>query len=175
MPSLALHRRSLDLPSGLYLDIEGAAPDLLRGGGLRLTRSHLGLALQLHEGGGVFPGVQVGRHDHSLGDTLSDLDRLYGELTEDGQSTGIIRGSGCAYSLGRGLFLDLYGTLGDEAFRRGFGRLYVAMRDGERDDECSGLERGLCNVRAAFVADAAPEAAALAGPVIARWYYGPRQ
>ena len=49
MPSLALHRRSLDLPSGLYLDIEGAAPDLLRGGGLRLTRSHLGLALQLHE------------------------------------------------------------------------------------------------------------------------------
>ena len=47
--------------------------------------------------------------------------------------------------------------------------------DGERDDECSGLERGLCNVRAAFVADAAPESAALAGPVIARWYYGPRQ
>ena len=32
-------------------------------------------------------------------------------------------------------------------------------RDGERDDECSGLERGLCNVRAAFVADAAPESA----------------
>ena len=118
---------------------------------------------------------QFSSHDCSLGDTLSDLDRLYGELTEDGQSTGIIRGSGCAYSLGRGLFLDLYGTLGDEAFRRGFGRLYVAMRDGERDDECSGLERGLCNVRAAFVADAAPESAALAGPVIARWYYGPRQ
>ena len=53
---------------------------------------------------------------------------------------------GLAYSLGRGLFLDLYGTLVDEAFRRGFGRLYVAMRDGERDDECSGLERGLCYV-----------------------------
>ena len=51
----------------------------------------------------------------------------------------------------------------------------MAMRDGERDDECSGLERGLCYVRAAFVADAAPESAALAGPVIARWYYGPRQ
>ena len=61
------------------------------------------------------------------------------------------------------------------SFPAGFGRLYVAMRDGERDDECSGLERGLCNVRAAFVADAAPESAALAGPVIARWYYGPRQ
>ena len=118
---------------------------------------------------------QFSSHDCSLGDTLSDLDRLHGELTEDGQSTVIIRGSGCAYSLGRGLFLDLYGTLGDEAFRRGFGRLYVAMRDGERDDECSGLERGLCYVRAAFVADAAPESAALAGPVIARWYYGPRQ
>ena len=52
----------------------------------------------------------------------------------------------------------------------------MAMRDGERDDECSGLERGLCNVRAAFVADAAPESAALAGHGYRpRWYYGPRQ
>ena len=58
--ALALHRRSLDLAAGLYLDIEGAAPDLLRAGGLRLTRSHLRLALQLHQGGGVLPGVQVG-------------------------------------------------------------------------------------------------------------------
>ena len=47
---------------------------------------------------------QFSSHDCSLGDTLSDLDRLYGELTEDGQSTGIIRGSGCAYSLDLPLF-----------------------------------------------------------------------
>ena len=73
------------------------------------------------------------------------------------------------------MFLDLHETLGDEAFRSGFGRLYVAMRDEERDDECTGLELGVCYVRAAFVADAMPDSAALAEPVIARWYYGPRR
>ena len=104
----------------------------------------------------VSANKQFSSHDCSLGDTLSDLDRLYEELSESGRSTGIIRGSGCAYSLGRGLFLDLHETLGDEAFRRGFGRLYVAMRDDEWDNKCSGLERGVCYVRAAFVADAMP-------------------
>ena len=110
-----------------------------------------------------------------LGDTLSDLDQLYRELFESGQSTAVIKQSGCAYVLGRGLFLDLYDTLGDEAFRHGFRRLYVAMRDGERDDECTSPERGVCYVRAAFVVDAMPESAALADPVIARWYHGPRR
>ena len=110
-----------------------------------------------------------------LGDTLSELDRLYGEFSESGESTSIIRQSGCAYSLGRGLFLDLHQTLGNEPFRRGFGRLCLAMRDEELDDECSGLERGVCYVRAAFVSAAAPDAAALVGPVIDRWYHGSRQ
>ena len=123
----------------------------------------------------VSANKQFSSHDCSLGDTLSDMDRLYEELSESGQSTAIIRGSGCAYSLGRGLFLDLHETLGDEAFRSGFGRLYVAMRDEERDDECTGLELGVCYVRAAFVADAMLDSAALAEPVIARWYYGPRR
>ena len=123
----------------------------------------------------VSANKQFSDHDCSLGDTLSDLDLLYRELSESGQSTAIIRGSGCAYSLGRGLFLDLYQTMGHEAFRRGFGRLYVAMRDGEWDDECTGLELGVCYVRAAFVADAMPDSAVLAEPVIARWYYGPRR
>ncbi len=122
----------------------------------------------------VSASKQFSSHECSLADTLSDLDRLYEELSESGQSTAIIRESGCAYSLGRGLFLDLYETLGDEAFRRGFGRLYVSMRDEERDDQCAGLEEGLCYVKAAFVADATPESAALAEPVIDHWYHGPR-
>ena len=82
---------------------------------------------------------QFSSNECSLGDTPSDLDRLREELSESGQSTGIIRDSGCAYSLGRGLFLDLHVTLENEAFRRGFGRLYLAMRDGERDGEGSGV------------------------------------
>ena len=114
-------------------------------------------------------------HECGLGDTLAELDRLYQELSESGRSTRVLRTSGCAYSLGRGLFLDLHETLGDESFRQGFGRLYLAMRDGSFDEECSGPERGVCYVRAAFVDGAAPESAALAGPVITRWYDGPRR
>ncbi len=114
-------------------------------------------------------------HECGLGDTLAELDRLYQELLESGRSTRVLRTSGCAYSLGRGLFLDLHETLGDESFRQGFERLYLAMRDDSFDEECSGPERGVCYVRAAFVDGAAPESAALAGPVIARWYDGPRR
>ena len=95
--------------------------------------------------------------------------------SESGQSTFIITSSGCAYSLGRGLFLDLYQTLGDEAFRGSFERLYLAMRNDDLYDECAGLERDLCYVRAAFVADAIPASAALAKPVIDSWYHGPRR
>ena len=80
----------------------------------------------------------------------------------------------CNYILGRDLFLDLYDTVGDEAFRQGFARLYLSMRDEALYDECAGSETGLCYLIAAFVADANPEAANLAEPVITRWYYGPR-
>ena len=104
---------------------------------------------------------------------LSDLDRLDREHIESGLSEDDIYWSSCYYALGGGLFLDLYETLGEESFRRGFGRLYLAMRGEEHDDECTGLERGVCYVRAAFVTDALPESAALAEPVIAHWYYGP--
>lgn len=107
--------------------------------------------------------------DACIGDTLFGLD------STSRQSPPTIDLSNCAYVLGRGLFLDLYATLGTEAFRTGFGRLYLSMRDSKLYDECSGLEWGLCYVRAAFVADATTESAASAGPVIDRWYYGPRQ
>lgn len=80
----------------------------------------------------------------------------------------------CAAVLGRGLFTELYDTLGDEAFRQGFARLYLTMRDEALYDECAGSERDLCYVMAAFVSEASPESAALAETVITRWYYGPR-
>ncbi len=103
-----------------------------------------------------------------LADTLGALDRLAAEDIE--LSDDIYRGSGCAYSLGRGLFLDLHETLGDEAFRRGFARLYLAMRDESHEAVCAGVERGVCYVRSAFAGYAASPSAALAGPVIDRWY-----
>ncbi len=111
----------------------------------------------------------------SLADSLSDLDRLHVERAEQGLSNDAIYWSGCPYALGRGLFIDLHESLGDEAFRQGFLRLYLAMRDEAHDDKCSGPERGVCYVRAAFVTEAQPESAALAGPLIARHYHGPGQ
>ena len=122
------------------------------------------------EGGAEFmttisANTQFSSNDCSLADSLSAMERL----AEEGVS-GI---SICYYTLGRGLFLELYETLGDEAFREGFRRLYLKMRDEVHFGECTGLERGICYVRAAFVADATPESAALAAPVITRWYEGP--
>ena len=104
--------------------------------------------------------------DCSWAEALSDLE------AKEEPSTPTLDLSNCDYILGRGLFLDLYETLGDEAFRRGFGRLYLSMRDDELYDECTGPERGLCYVRVAFVSEASTESVALAEPVINRWYYG---
>ena len=79
---------------------------------------------------------------------------------------------GCSYTLGSGLFVDLYFALGDWEFRQGFRRLYVAIQDGHYSAECDGPRSGICYVGAAFVKYASPEAAAIAGPIVHRWYYG---
>ena len=121
----------------------------------------------------VSAGTQFETHQCNLSDNLFGLDQLYSDLSEKGQSTGIIRQSGCAYTLGRGLFLDLHETLGYEAFRQGFATLYTSMRDQEHFDRCNDQERGLCYLRAAFITSAAPTSAALAQPVIDNWYHGP--
>ena len=78
----------------------------------------------------------------------------------------------CEYVLGSGLFVDLYHSLGDESFRQSFRRLYLKLEDDEHGGSCTGVNRGECYVTAAFVTDASPEAAAIARPIINRWYYG---
>ncbi|MYB77669.1 MAG: M1 family metallopeptidase [Chloroflexi bacterium] len=88
------------------------------------------------------------------------------------ERTGTPPDGNCPYSLGSGLFKDLYFSLGDDAFRQGFRRLYLATRDRSYRGECVGRTAGICYVGAAFVKNAPPEAAAIAGPIIHRWYYG---
>ena len=78
----------------------------------------------------------------------------------------------CEYSLGSALFVDLYHSLGDQAFRDGFRRLYLRLEIHESEEVCFGLESGACYVKLAFVTDASPEAAAIALPIINRRYYG---
>ena len=81
----------------------------------------------------------------------------------------------CPYVIGLGLFADLYENLGDMAFRQGFRRLYVKVRDGAHEDTCFDVKRAVCLVREAFVIDApTPRAAAIAEPIIDFWYNGSR-
>ena len=108
-----------------------------------------------------------------IADTLGELDRLAQENIDQGRPSGdVYRSTGCAYALGSSLFVDLYRAVGDEAFRQGFRRLYLAMKDETHNAVCSGVEKGVCYVKQAFVTNAAPEAAALAEPVINQRYYG---
>ena len=84
----------------------------------------------------------------------------------------------CHYRMGFVLLHDLYNSLGDAEFRRGFGELFLKL-DADRSDltrqpECAVTEASRCYLRAAFVAGASsPELAASASDLIDRWYYGP--
>ena len=72
----------------------------------------------------------------------------------------------CNYALGERLFLDLYRTLGEAAFWKGFRKLYLAP-DVEEDADGGGTPAGVEQVREAF-GSASQDAAG----VIARWYDG---
>ena len=109
-----------------------------------------------------------------LADNLSDLERIEFQLEIESGFTGddtVLR-SGCNYSMGSKLFADLYESLGREMFREGFRNLYLRMLEESYggDTECTSTERGVCSVKAAFMSD--PDAAAIAEPIINRWYYG---
>ena len=105
----------------------------------------------------------------TLVDTLNQLDQRTYE--EDFESGSLYR-SGCNYSMGYGIFAALYDGLGETEFRRGFGSLYLKIKHLKHEDECSGVERGICYLGEAFVEDASPGFADAASTVISRWYYG---
>ena len=68
--------------------------------------------------------------------------------------------------LGQGIFEELYKRLGDEAFRRGFGELYLALLNDSYDAECPGDDWSACYLRTAFVEGATPEQAAIVDEVV---------
>ena len=78
----------------------------------------------------------------------------------------------CEYGLGLGMFLDLYRSLGDEAFRQSFRRLYLKLEHEEHIEECRGKEAGVCYMKYAFVYDAGQKSSAIADRIINRWYHG---
>ena len=82
----------------------------------------------------------------------------------------------CNYSMGSAFFFDLYHSLGEDVFREGFAELYLILRADTRtlltERRCTGREFSVCYLKNAFVKDADPESAAIAEPIIDRWYYG---
>ena len=80
----------------------------------------------------------------------------------------------CHYKLGWGMFYDLYDSLGEERFRHGLRELYLTLKNEmlTSDSACTGLGRGECSVKAAFIDVADPELAAVVNDVVDRWYYG---
>ncbi len=133
----------------------------------------------LNEGGASWLDV-VAHRDYD-GTPLPDaelpcepFDNLY-DLEHSDAGFDVIFGSGCPYFLGRGIFRELYEGLGDEAARRGYGRLYLALRDDSYDDVCAGDDRNGCYVQEAFLEGATPEQAAIVDDIIARRYYGPNR
>lgn len=106
----------------------------------------------------------------SLIQDIADWVRIEKSLTQaDARSVG------CNYLLGARIFHDLYESLGDEAFRQGFRRLYLNGQDEFADLTCVGIDRGLCQIKAAFVSSASPREAAIAEKVINRNYHGSSQ
>ena len=137
-------------------------------------------SLWISEGGAeLLTDVALGRirspQGCSLVDNLAELDRLLLDLLEEGgpgDPFDVIYFSSCDYLLGISLFADLHRGLGSDAFRRGFRSLYLKIRSDVHEDECRGLERAVCYVKAAFVSGSEPETEEIAEQIIDRLYYG---
>ncbi len=112
-------------------------------------------------------------HEFRLGVDSCESARSLSELEQRSGSTIHWR-SVCHYSMGFGVFFDLYKTLGEQEFRRGFRDLYLKLDRKYQEWECKGPGASLCFMQLGFVTSAPdPEVAAMAWHVIHRWYYGP--
>ena len=75
----------------------------------------------------------------------------------------------CNYALGERLFLDMYGSLGENQFKRGFGTLYLLSAVEDNADDQAGTAVGINHLTAAFIS---PNDAGTVERVVRRWYDG---
>ena len=75
----------------------------------------------------------------------------------------------CNYALGERLFLDMYGSLGENQFKRGFGTLYLLSAVEDDADDRAGTAVGIKHLTIAFIS---PTDAGTVDRVVGRWYYG---
>ena len=124
----------------------------------------------INEGAALFMEVRSGHSDRSIVSEMQancETNRIV-DLVYDSRDYGV-----CYYSLGAHLFLDLYDTLGEAAFREGFVRLFGTAAKYRLYCQCV-IERKahVDYVREAFMADATPEVAAMVERIVSRWYFG---
>ena len=103
----------------------------------------------------------------ALADSLAELEAVERDLEWQA-----VLESGCNYTLGYGIFSELHRSLGEADFRRGFGNLYLALRDETHESVCEGEHRSGCYLREAFADGATPEQLAVIDEIVARRYYG---
>ena len=112
-------------------------------------------------------------HNFRIGVDSCENVRNLSELDRETYST-ISDSSICHYTMGFGVFYELYQTLGDQEFRRGLRELYLKLDRRYKERECTGPGASLCFMRFGFVTSAPdPDVGARAWHVIHRWYYGP--
>ncbi len=75
----------------------------------------------------------------------------------------------CNYALGERLFLDMYVSLGENRFRRGFGTLYQLSAVEDNGDDRDGTAVGINHLTAAFIS---PNDPGTVDRVVRRWYDG---
>ena len=78
-------------------------------------------------------------------------------------------GFDCNYALGERLFVDLFLSMGNAAFRQGFRNLYLASEVEDNADDMRGTPVGIGQVTSAFQASADQ---AVVDTVVRRWYDG---
>ncbi len=78
----------------------------------------------------------------------------------------------CNYTLGEGLFIDLYQELGEDTFLRGMGNLHRKTRRDDPADDCEGTYATICHLRHAFHTAVPPGDAARVKAIIDKWYHG---
>ena len=109
------------------------------------------------------------RDSCSLANSISEVVRL-------GLDSDVIYRSSCNYVLGEGMFLELYNSLGDAAFRQGFSNLHLAgLEDTELrfpQGACAAIDAALCYFKVAFLSGLTPQQTAIAERIIDRRYYG---
>lgn len=114
---------------------------------------------ELDAGGIAQPG--------SIGDRRSDIGN-----TERGGTDEVDDRWLCNYTLGEGLFLDLYEQLGEETFLQGMGNIYRKTQREDPSDDCEGTRATICHLWAAFKSAASPEEAKTVDAIVNKWYYG---